>query len=298
MSIGLARGASPLGIGLLRESSAITSLLAVNLAADTADLSQTVNAMALILLAVGATFSSLWLWRRRPAAIWITSLVVLAAAANVETVYFAIQALPDRAMAVAVLLSIGSQAVALGVTRSMPGALAVGPPAAALAFVLSVGESVSGSAQWYTVPIALVILAEVEILRAIRRAAGAGQGEDAIVLEWVGIGLLAAPALVEMFTSSLVYGLGAFGVAGAMLIWAIVTKVRRRAVAAASIAIAAAVLIIFAAAAGAAPQSAVFWILAGGIGLAVMLVAALVEAYRTRRGQVMVRLDHLMEGWE
>jgi len=101
-----------------------------------------------------------------------------------------------------------------------------------------------------------------------------------------------------MFTSSLVYGLGAFGVAGAMLIWAIVTKVRRRAVAAASIAIAAAVLIIFAAAAGAAPQSAVFWILAGGIGLAVMLVAALVEAYRTRRGQVMVRLDHLMEGWE
>jgi hypothetical protein len=298
LSIGLARGASPLGIGLLRESSAITSLLAVNLAADTADLSQTVNAMALILLAVGATFSSLWLWRRRPAAIWITSLVVLAAAANVETVYFAIQALPDRAMAVAVLLSIGSQAVALGVTRSMPGALAVGPPAAALAFVLSVGESVSGSAQWYTVPIALVILAEVEILRAIRRAAGAGQGEDAIVLEWVGIGLLAAPALVEMFTSSLVYGLGAFGVAGAMLIWAIVTKVRRRAVAAASIAIAAAVLIIFAAAAGAAPQSAVFWILAGGIGLAVMLVAALVEAYRTRRGQVMVRLDHLMEGWE
>jgi hypothetical protein len=83
-----------------------------------------------------------------------------------------------------------------------------------------------------------------------------------------------------------------------MLIWAIVTKVRRRAVAAASIAIATAVLIIFAAAAGAAPQSAVFWILAGGIGLAVMLVAALVEAYRTRRGQMMVRFDRLMEGWE
>jgi hypothetical protein len=298
LSIGLARGASPLRIGLLRESSAITSLLAVNLAVDTADLSQTVIAIAVILLAVGASFSSLWLWRRRRAAAWMTPLAVLAAAANVETVYFAIQALPDRAMAVAVLLSIGSQAVALGVTRNLPWALAVGPPAAALAFVLSLGESVSGSAQWYTVPIALVILAEVEILRATRRAAGGGQGEDAVLLEWVGIGLLAAPALVEMFTSSLVYGLGAFGVAGAMLIWAIVTKVRRRAVAAASIAIATAVLIIFAAAAGAAPQSAVFWILAGGIGLAVMLVAALVEAYRTRRGQMMVRVDQLMEGWE
>ena len=298
LSVGLARGAAPLRIGLLRESSAITTLLAVNLAADTADRSQTVIAIALILIAVGATFSSLWLWRRQPEATWISPLVVLAVAANVETVYFAIQALPDRAMAVAVLLSIGSQAVALGVTRSVPGAIAVGPPAAALAFVLSVGESVSGSAQWYTVPIALVILAEVEILRATRRAAGGGQGEDAILLEWVGIGLLAAPALVEMFTSSLVYGLGAFGVAGAMLIWAIVTKVRRRAVAAASIAIATAVLIIFAAAAGAAPRSAVFWILAGGIGLAVMLVAALVEAYRTRRGQMMVRFDRLMEGWE
>jgi hypothetical protein len=32
--------------------------------------------------------------------------------------------------------------------------------------------------------------------------------------------------------------------------------------------------------------------------LAVMLVAALIEAYRTRRGQVMTRLDQLMDGWE
>jgi hypothetical protein len=101
-----------------------------------------------------------------------------------------------------------------------------------------------------------------------------------------------------MFTTQLAYGFMAFAVAAAIFIWAIVTKMRRRAVAAASIAIATAVLLIFAAAAGAAPESAAIWILAGGIGFAVMLVAALVEAYRTRRGHVMVRADQLMQGWK
>jgi len=101
-----------------------------------------------------------------------------------------------------------------------------------------------------------------------------------------------------MFTTNLIYGLVAFATAGAVLIWAVFSKVRRRAVTAGSLAIATAVLMIFAAASAAAPESAAFWILSGGIGFAVMLVAALIEAYRTRRGQVMTRLNQLMDGWE
>jgi hypothetical protein len=228
----------------------------------------------------------------------VTPLVVLAVVINLETIFFARQAWPDRAMAVAVLISIGVQSIAIGTSRSLPSVLALGPPAVGLAFILAVGEGVSGNALWYTVPIALVLLAEVEILRATRRAAGAPPGQDAVVLEWVGIGLLATPPLVEMFTNSLIYGLVAFATAGVILIWAVLTKVRRRTVTAACLALATAVLMIFAAASAAAPESAAFWILAGGIGFAVMLVAALVEAYRTRRGQVMSRLDQLMDGWE
>jgi hypothetical protein len=298
LSIGLARGADPLRLGLLRAVSAITTLVAIDMALGASDLSQPVIAVVLVVFAAATTFLSLWLWKQQRAALWVTPLVVLAVAVNVETGFLALRAWPDRSMVVAVLLSLATQTVAIGLIRSLPGVLALGPPTAGLAFILAIGEYASGSAQWYTVPVALVLLVEVEILRAVRRAAGEDEGKDAVILEWAGIALLAAPPLVEMFTTQLAYGFMAFAVAAAIFIWAIVTKMRRRAVAAASIAIATAVLLIFAAAAGAAPESAAIWILAGGIGFAVMLVAALVEAYRTRRGHVMVRADQLMQGWK
>jgi hypothetical protein len=47
-----------------------------------------------------------------------------------------------------------------------------------------------------------------------------------------------------------------------------------------------------------APNSAFFWILVVGVGFALMMVVAFVEAYRSRKGQVMARLGQLMEGWE
>jgi hypothetical protein len=168
-----------------------------------------------------------------------------------------------------------------------------------VSFILAIAESVSGSAQWYTVPTALVLLAEVEILRKMRRDSGrARDAADALALEWAGLGLLAAPSLVEMFTTGLGFGLIALGIAATVLLWAIVTRVRRRAIASASLAVIAAAMLLVAAAAGAAPSSAFFWIVAAGVGFAVMLVAALIEAYRSRKGRTMARLNQLMEGWE
>ena len=104
--------------------------------------------------------------------------------------------------------------------------------------------------------------------------------------------------MVEMFVDSLSIGLLAFAASAMCFLWAILTRVRRRAVAAACIAVGSSVLFVFAAAAGGAPDSAFFWILAIGIGFAVMLVAAIVEAYRTRKGRVMARLSELTDGWE
>ena len=101
-----------------------------------------------------------------------------------------------------------------------------------------------------------------------------------------------------MFTTGIAFGLVAFGAAALLLAWAAATRVRRRAITAASVAVAASVLALFAAAAGGAPDSAFFWIVAIGIGFAVMLVAALIEAYRLKKGHVMARVDQLMEGWE
>ncbi|NIW73802.1 MAG: hypothetical protein GWN08_00820 [Gemmatimonadetes bacterium] len=54
---------------------------------------------------------------------------------------------------------------------------------------------------------------------------------------------------------------------------------------------------IAAAATVGAPDSAFWWIVAIGVGFAVMLVAALIEAYRSKKGRIMGRLNVLTEGW-
>ncbi|MGH8871526.1 MAG: hypothetical protein ACRDWS_06095 [Acidimicrobiia bacterium] len=299
LALGLARGAIALGVEPLRIASLLAGLIALNLVAHAAAWPDGPFATGLVLLATGAGSIMLWLWRRRPGSPWSIPLAVLAAAVNLETIYFAVEASPTRPLGVAVLLSIAVNALSVGLVRSLPGALALAPPAVGLAFIVGVGESVGGSAQWITVPVAVVLLIEVEILRWMRLGAGVDPNRtDTLVMEAAGIGLLAAPGLVEMFTRTAVYGLVVFGVAVAVMLWAIVSKVRRRLIAAASIATATAVLLIFAVAAAAAPGSALVWIVAAGIGFALLLVTGLVESYRSRRGRVMLRLYGAMEGWE
>ena len=299
LMLGSARGAAPLGLAWLREASGVAGLAAVTLLALGTDAADAVLALGVVGISVLATLISLSVWRRLPDSIWLRPLVVLASVANLEAAVFAVQSLPSRGLVVAVLLSIGVQALAMGITLDKPLLLASGPPVIGAAFILMISENVGGSAQWYTVPIGLVLLAEVEILRKVLRdSAAAVDGREVITLEWLGVGLLGAPPLVEMFTTGIGFGLVAFGAAVLVLLWAAVTRVQRRAVAAASLAIATFVLILFAAAAGGAPDSAFFWIVAVGIGFAVMLVAAFIEAYRSKKGQVMARFDQLMEGWE
>ena len=298
LAIGTARGAEPLSLSWLRTTSTLVGLAAITSLAFAIELDDVGVTLTVLAVAVLATSASLWLWRKNPDSVWMTPLIVLGVFANLEAAGFALNS-PDAAdLLVAVLFSIGIQAIAIGLTLDRAGVLAIGPPVIGIAFILMIGESVSGSAQWYTVPIGLVLLSEVEILRKVRKASGGDMnGAEVMVLEWAGIALLSAPPLVEMFTSAIIYGLVAFGIAGLLLVWAILTKVRRRAITAAALAVGTAVLILFAAAAGGAPDSAFFWIVAVGVGFAVSLVAALVEAYRSKKGHIMARVDQLMEGW-
>ena len=298
LAIGTARGAEPLSLSWLRTTSTLVGLAAITSLAFAIELDDVGVTLTVLAVAVLATSASLWLWRKNPDSVWMTPLIVLGVFANLEAAGFALNS-PDAAdLLVAVLFSIGIQAIAIGLTLDRAGVLAIGPPVIGIAFILMIGESVSGSAQWYTVPIGLVLLSEVEILRKVRKASGGDMnGAEVMVLEWAGIALLSAPPLVEMFTSAIIYGLVAFGIAGLLLAWAILTMVRRRAITAAALAVGTAVLILFAAAAGGAPDSAFFWIVAVGVGFAVSLVAALVEAYRSKKGHIMARVDQLMEGW-
>ena len=297
LAIGLVRAASTLNRDWLRSAAMFAGVVSINLVTAAVEVPRESFAVALVVLAGVATLVSTSVWRRSPSSVWVTPWLVLAALTNLQSFAMGVTTLPERGLLVGVLVSIGIQTLAVGMIRNLPQVLAAAPVAIALGFILLIEDSVSGSAQWYTVPIGTALLSEVEILRLWspqRRSAL----PEVQIMESIGVGILVVPGLVEMFTSRLVFGLVPFLASGLFLIWATATRVRRRAVAAAAVAIATSVLILFAAAADQAPDSATFWIIGFGAGFAVMLIAALVEAYRSRRGRTMLRIHEVMEGWE
>ena len=295
--MGLARVAAPLDLDWLRSAAMVAGIVSINSLAVAFEVPRGSLAIALVVLAAAATLVSTSVWRRIPSSVWVTPWLVLAAVTNLQSFAMGVTALPEPGLMVGVLFSIGTQTLAVGLIRDLPQVLAAAPITIALGFILLIDDSVSGSTQWYTVPIGVALLSEVEILRLWSRQRRSVLPEVQI-MEWIGLGILVVPGLVEMFTSRLVFGLVPFLASGLLLIWATATRVKRRAVAAATVAIATSVLVLFAAAANQAPDSATFWIVGFGAGFAVMLIAALVEAYRSRRGRTMLRIHELMEGWE
>ena len=299
LAVAAARGAGPFQAGWLREASGVVGLASATMFAFAADVADPALGIGVVGVSVAATAVALSVWRRRPESAWLRPMFVLGLAANIEAAVLALSALPSRTLLVAVLASIGVQALSAGIAMDRPRLLAAGPPALGAAFILVIAGNVGGSPQRTTIPIGIVVLAVLEILRQIDRSVGRERNKlEPLVAEWIGIGLLAAPPLVEMFTSGILYGLAAYGTAVVLLLWAVATRIRHRAIAAGSLAVAASVLALFVAAAGSAPDSAVFWIVAVGVGFAVMLVAALIEAYRSKKGRVMARFDEMMEGWQ
>ena len=299
LAVGAARAATPLRVPVLRETSAVAGVAALARLALAAEWHDALFAAGFVVLAAIATSAGLVSWRRSSQSLWIRPIFVVSGLANLVAFVQALGTLPERGLVVAVVLTLGAQAIAVGLIRGFAGLLAAGPPLVGLGFIVAVAGNVSGTAQWYSIPTAVVLLSEVEILRWHRRGDGeAVARQDVLVLEWAGLGLLAAPPLVEMFTRGLAHGWSAVGIAIGVMVWGIVTRMRRRFVAAASVAITTSVLMIVAATAARAPSSAFFWILAAGVGFALMMVVAFVEAYRSRKGQFMARLGQLMEGWE
>jgi hypothetical protein len=255
--------------------------------------------IVMVIVAATASVALLQIARRAPDSVWLPPLEWLAIAANFSAAGFAASTGPDSPLIAAVLLAVGIQSIAVGIGLGRTPLLAVGPPAIAVAFVLSVVEAASGSVQWYTTPLALVILSEVEIIRLRQTEDSQLMSMQQLTsLEWSGIALITTPAIVEMFFTGPLSGLLLFPVAALLLLWAILTKIRRRAVAAAAVATGSAVMMVSSALTLGAPDSAGFWITAVGLGFAVMSVAGIIEASRSRQGRFVQRFDQLMDGWK
>lgn len=248
------------------------------------------TAGSLVLLVLGR--------RREDVSRWALPIGGLVAVSSVAAATAALQLLDDLRPITAVLLVVGIQAALIGIVWRRGEILTVAPAAVGAATLLLVAESATGIVQWYTLPVALVLLAEIELIGRYpigRREDAAAP--DLVWAEWLAIGLGVLPGVVDMFVRSLASSFLVFGFAALLLLWAVLTRVRRRAVAAAAVAVAAAVLVITAALAGAAPESSIFWILAVGLGFTVMSVAGVVEAMRSHRGFVVRRFDELMGDW-
>jgi hypothetical protein len=298
LAIAAGRGAQPLDAPVLREASGLIALAALASFLHGSNVGTTGSATAMLIVAAGATVAILQVAARREDPVWLPALQWLAAAANLIAAGFAVSTAPQRPLIAAVLLAGGIQSIAIGIGLNRLALLAAGPPAIGVAFVLTVAEAVSGSVQWYTTPLALVILTEVEVVRLHR-------GSDSqllttpqlAALEWSGIMLIAVPAIVEMFFRGPFAGLVLFLVAALLLLWGILTRIRRRAVAAAAVAAGSAVMMVSSALTLGAPDSAGFWIIAVGLGFATMSTAGIVEASRSRHGRLVQRFDRLMDGW-
>ncbi|MEE9228942.1 MAG: hypothetical protein V3U47_08220 [Acidimicrobiia bacterium] len=296
-ALAAARGAAVLPIGGLREGSAFGVL--ASLTALSYGLGASGGLPVAVTLAAAVVGSAV-LVRFGPdrSMAWVRPIEWFVIAANAEAAAIALAMLPANEAITAVLLTSGVQVALVGLARRHGHLLALSPPLLAVAFVLLIVDTAAGSVQWYTLPFALVVLAEVEIVRLMWRDADPSVTDSLVSVEWVGIALAVLPATVEIFVRSLAAAGILLLVAVGLLLWAIVTRLRRRAVAAAVVAVGSSILVITAALAGPAPESAGLWISAAGLGFSVMSIAGVIEAARSRRGKVVRRIDELMGGWQ
>jgi hypothetical protein len=293
-----ARGPEALAWPLLRHTSGLLSVAATMVIALALGIE--IGWLAMLVLAVGlaATLLALAAWQAAPTTIWLAPLITTGLTASLVAALLAVAGPSDPALVV-VLAAVAAQAAAVGLVLQRPGVLALAPVLAVASWAVLLVELPVEGVVWTTVPVAAALLVEVDVARWWRRRLGqVPTSRELLTLELAAIGLAALPPLVELFTRGLALALVAVGLAAGLLLWAVVTRVRRRAVVAGALATATAVLTIAAAAAGQAPASAFVWIVTAGIGVTLLLVVALVEAARSRGGRGLRRLDELTADWE
>jgi hypothetical protein len=299
LALASVRGATALVAPWLRETSGLLALAAVTVLGYGVGIPSAGLAAAAIAVGFLATLVSLLAWRSRSASPWLRPLAVMGVAASLEALVIGIGRWPRPEILVVALLAFGIQAAAFGLTLRRPAVLSCAPVFVLAAWFGIAAESLGGSAQWYTVPLALALLAEVEVVRWSQRLSDRPRvSPELLILEWAGVAILSILPLTQMFTRGAGFGLLAVTFGALVMLWGVVTRVRRRTIGGAVLATTAAMLMIAAAVAGQAPDSAFFWIIVAGVGFAVMSVVAVLEAYRSKSGRVMGRLHELMEGWE
>jgi hypothetical protein len=159
----------------------------------------------------------------------------------------------------------------------------------------------TGEPMWFTVPVGATVLVVLETIRWDHRLRHeAVKTPELVAAELLAIAIVVGAAPIQILMGNLWAGLTGAALGVAIATWGIETHVRRR-VWSGVIATAGCLLLL-----ALVPlvkeipnvEQATLWLLLGGLGLLVVVVATTIERSRPRLRAAMHHLHELMDGWE
>lgn len=300
VALALAAAAPAVRVEWLRDLAmgfGLASLMVGMLAAET---SATGQVLVVSLLSAVAAAATLLVSRGAVVSAWRRSLIVLGTLSTLWAV--GVSALgSDSLLLVPAVAAAAVQSAATGVALRSTLLQMASPVLACTAWLLFSLQALDGNPQWVTVPIGLTTLVVVALWRRDRELHQAPLASiEIIVVELVGVAFLVGAALVQTLTEALSYAVLAMGIGLGIVGWGVVTKVRRRVAAGIVAVLTSLVLLIGVPLVDLLPswEGAGLWVLIGGVGLAAVLIASMIERGRAALHQGMRRVAEVTSGWE
>lgn len=291
--------ATPLMIDGLRDLGVVWAFasLAVGFQAG----SQTEAVQVAVLSGVSVLCALLLLLAARTAATWVRILVEVGLLTSAASVAVALLPGADAALLVPALAVAALQAAAVGSALRVVWVQMLAPVLACASWLAFAAESLTGNAQWSTVPVGLAILVIVGLWRRDRATRGTSVAStEIIVVESVGIAFLVGASFVQAVTISIGYAVLAMALGLAIAGWGLVTRVRRRLLAGVLVMLAGAVLLVAVPLVQLLPSwgGAGLWILIAGMGILAVLVATFLEQGRIAIRAGLGRFSAETKDWE
>ncbi|MBI1377813.1 MAG: hypothetical protein GC157_10075 [Frankiales bacterium] len=295
----LAVAATVIGSAVLRYGTA--ALLGLALAEGVVVAGATPAQQVIALAVVTAVASVGVLVRDARLAPWRPVLVTAGGASAAAGVLVAFAALPDSALFATAWLVAAAYLLVTGTALHAVVLQAFAPVTACVAWLSWAAGALDGNPQWFAVPSALALFASLGLVRRDRRSRGLPASNAAMVLmETIGVVVLVGPSFVQTFTDSIAYAVLAAGLGVAVVVWGVLTQVRRRLLGGSAVVLLALLLLVAVPLARLLPawSGAMLWVALACVGLVAILAATLLEKGRAvvRRG--LGQLHELTSEWE
>ena len=193
------------------------------------------------------------------------------------------------------------QSAAVGIVLRDTVVQMLSPVLACASWLVFSMAAMDGNPQWITVPMGLAILTVVELWRRDRKQHdGLVAATEIVVLELTGVAFLIGAALVQTVTEAVLYAVLAATLGLAVMVWGVLTKVRRRPAAGAVVVLVSLVMLVAVPLVGLLPawQGAALWVLIAGVGLVALLVASFLEQGKAAVHSGLKHFSEATAGWE